>query len=378
MDPLEHSWADEVDEEERKGSTWADVVKSNLTGYQSFIEEDDEVFVDDIMGEAGETIDTLENVPGDPVGIRAIQSILMSATQMSLSHFHTAGMDGIVTRKSSPSVADAMNSVYTSSNTSMTFTSTDEVYALRRQLVGANLMYFVNTVGSNITGLPDRENVWYDVLEKPMYDGIVLRIYVDYDKMRNHGLTLADLARESFGEQSTDVSPDFMGMIDVNVPDMYMSQWLSRMSNTVCGTEHILSCDKVEGSNRVVTKGTDVLAVSRVPSVDNKTITSNNAIEMERHFGIEAAASVLRELTGSQIVSDFMTRTGRVLSFMKNSTEVQNKGIMTSMGFERPRDDIRRSIISRDQGQEATSVYECMITGVDPYCLFQLIQDSDT
>jgi hypothetical protein len=26
-----------------------------------------------------------------PVGIRAIQSILMSATQMNLSHFHTAG-----------------------------------------------------------------------------------------------------------------------------------------------------------------------------------------------------------------------------------------------------------------------------------------------
>ena len=63
-----------------------------------------------------------------------------------------------------------------------------------------------------------------------MSDGTVIRFYINYIKMIDHGLTLTDLARESFGDDVvTNVSPDFMGMIDVEVPNEHLSQWLSRM-----------------------------------------------------------------------------------------------------------------------------------------------------
>lgn len=340
-------------------STYADILRRNLPS-------DDESEYEP---------HAIKDFPGDPVGIRAIQSILMSATQMNLSHFHTAGMDSTQHKDTFgyrvlPSAAEAMNSVYTINNTCMTFESSDDVYALRKQLVGANLMNFVSAVKSDITGFPDRENIWYEASGKDMYEGSILRIYINYHKMRNHGLTLEDLARKSFGTKYTNVSPDFMGMIDLNVPDMYLSQWLGRLGEKVCGTFDIKSCSKIN-SKTALTLGSDILAVSRIPSVDITTINSNNVTEVEEHYGIEAATSVLALLTGSHIVSDFMARTGKVLSFMKNSVEVTNKGLLTSMGFERPRDDIKRALISQETNR--SSVYESIITGSEFFSIFELI-----
>lgn len=353
--------------------SWADVVRS----WADIVSDDeDDVTIAKAFDEPEAAIKS-SNDPGDPVGIRAIQSILMSATQMNLSHFHTAGMDTVV-EVSAPTAAEAMNSTYI--NSSMTFESSDDVYDLRKQIVGANLKSFVVTVGGSFTVLPDRENVWYEVLGRPIYnDGTVIRIYIDYLKMKNHGLTLVDLARESFGNDVvTNVSPDFMGMIDVEVPTSHFSQWLSRMGRTVCGTHNIKSCDKA--GDTFVCRGTDVLAVSRVNSVNKCTISSNNVAEVESHFGVEAAAAVLRKLTGSHIVSDFMTRTGRVLPFTKNSVEVANKGLLSSMGFERPKDDIRRTIVGKSSqfnrnvekyDLEMSSVHESIITGSERSQLFR-------
>jgi hypothetical protein len=310
----------------------------------------------------------------------AIQSILMSATQMNLSHFHTAGMDGADIRgcsASAPTAAEAMNASY--ANVSMTFESDEDVRSLRKHLVGANLKSFVVTVGGSFTVLPDHENVWYETRARArcaargrqMSDGIVIRFYIDYIKMMNHGLTLADLAKESFGDDVvTNVSPDFMGMIDVEVPNEHLSQWLSRMGHRVCGTPNVKSCDRLDNT-KAVTVGTDVMAVSRIDSVRGDTITSNNAAEVEHRYGIEAAAGIMRELTGSAVVSDFMTRTGRLLPFTKTSAEVRNKGLLSSMGFERPKEDIKKAISGRaDFG--TTSVYESIITGSSPASIFDV------
>lgn len=297
---------------------------------------------------------------GDPVGLHAVQSILMSATQKSLSHFHTAGMKTTVSARLTPTPAEAMNAEY-SNNTSMTFQSSDDVYDLRKQLVGAKISSFMINVGSSLTGLNDIENVWYEAAGTKMYDGTVLRIYVDYNKMRDHGLTLESMAHAAFGS-GTNTSPDFMGIIDVNVPDDYISQWLAKTNNLVCGTLRIRSCDKMIDNVTVITEGTDILAVSRIRNVKN--ITSNNVLEVELHFGIEAAAAVLETLTGSHVVSDFMARTGKILSFVKSSVEVRQKGMLTSMGFEKPKEDIKKKCAP------TTSVYESIMTGVDPTEMF--------
>ena len=83
--------------------SWADIVRGSGAGkaWADIVDEDDRStdIVEQSSSDAGISY-------GDPVGIRAIQSILMSATQMNLSHFHTAGMDGAA-RTASASVAGA-------------------------------------------------------------------------------------------------------------------------------------------------------------------------------------------------------------------------------------------------------------------------------
>jgi RNA polymerase Rpb1, domain 5 len=354
------SWADIV-RGYGGGRAWADVVDEDEASSDADIQHPTSDWMSERFSDVHEC--------GDPVGIRAIQSILMSATQMNLSHFHTAGMDGVAHTASAPTAAEAMNASY--ANVSMTFESDEDVRSLRKHLVGADLKSFVVTVGGSFTVLPDHENVWYEAQGLQMSEGTVIRFYINYMKMIDHGLTLTDLARESFGDDVvTHVSPDFMGMIDVEVPNEHLSQWLSRMGQRVCGTPSVKSCDKLNDA-RAVTNGTDVMAVSRIGSVRGNTITSNNAAEVEVRYGIEAAAGVMRELTGSAVVSDFMTRTGRLLPFTKNSAEVRSKGLLSSMGFERPKEDIKKAIAGRgDFG--TTSVYESIITGSDQNSIFDV------
>jgi hypothetical protein len=385
--------------------SYANIVKSNV----ELEHEHEHVHVHEHVHESKVTWDKISTGPcsadagitklgeiiGDRIGLQSAQSVMMSATQNNLSHFHTAGMANLQYSVHAPSAAEAMDFVYNQKNTGMKFTSSSlSERELRKYLVGASLGSFVLTVGSSFTDLPDRENIWYEALGKQIDKNTVLRIYIDYNKMYDHGLTLYDLAHESFGEDCVwHVSPDFMGMIDVVVGDTLMSQWLSRMKTKVCGKFSILSCNRTlsnVNSNNFATTGTDMLAVCRIPGVDKRTVEMNNVLQVERHLGIEAAAKVLYNLIGNseqntpnkgKIISDFMARTGNILPFSKRSSEIRYKGVLTSMGFERPKDDIKREIHAHASGSgqkrstpfASKSVYEYIMNGKDIPVGFDII-----
>ncbi len=314
---------------------------------------------------------------GAPIGIRAIQSILMSATQTSLSHFHTAGMkDDNYGKQVRPSIADIFNSVYKSNNTSMTFTTDLDIRQVRKTLVYTILDDLVLKVRTNFTGLPDRENIWYEVLGKNMSDKNILRFYIDFTKMKKFDLTLEEIGNICFDDFQWVTSPDFMGIIDVEFIDNYVSSILSRMKRKVCGIKDITMCEYKSFVN-ICTTGSNILAVSKILSYEhNKNLISNNIADVETRFGIEAANYMLNELIGSRIVSDFMTRTGKTIPFSKNSIEVFQKGLFTSMGFERPKDDIKRFVVagsSKDQARSPAGVYNSIIIGEDPDTCFKII-----
>lgn len=349
------SWADQVEYEESYVS-YSDIVKGYSKDKQKKEEETN--------------VQTEEY--GAPIGIRAIQSILMSATQTSLSHFHTAGMED----KSSgqPSVADILNLVYKSNNTSMTFTTDLDIRKIRKKTVYKSLEYFVLMVRTSFTGLPDHENIWYEVLGKQMSDKNILRLYINYTKMKRFDLTLNEIGHICFKDFKWVTSPDFMGIIDIEFSGSYISSILNRMKLQVCGTKEITTCEYISPVN-ICTAGSNILAISKLLDNEHKiNLISNNIIDVETRFGIEAANYMLSKLIGSRIVSDFMTRTGKTVPFSKNSVEVIRKGLFTSMGFERPKDDIKRLVNSDTNTlHKFHSIYNSIITGDDPDTCFKIL-----
>lgn len=410
------SWADIV----KTKSSWADIVEEQSKLYETINNSSSQRKEPLNINYAVEEQIDKEIQQETPIGIRCVQSILMSATQKSLSHFHTAGMIS-AGNAISPSAADAMNSKYTSTNTSMKFktfqqlavtskavftsgevhtaTPSKEVFApnnieqIRGTIVGATLKNFIVFFKSTVMGyLPERESIWYKV-KQPSRDEMrllkenkihLLRFYIDYNKIKQYGLTLENIASKFFEQDySRDctlyTSPDFMGMMDVWFTEpTWLPSFLSKMSKVICGTPDILSCDVLSDNTTIVTTGSNIMVLSRVPSIDKKTITSNNVRNVEQCFGIEAAASILSDITGSTIVSDFMTRTGKVLPFYKNTKETYRKGLLTSMGFERPKEDIKLTLTKPNIStcSSVRTVYESVMTGMDPEYDFELYQAS--
>lgn len=418
--------------------SWADIVKTKLS-WADIVEEQSEQYKNPNNSlnqlQSGQTekprgsssqlkFESLQNIKynyaaeekidkeiqqGTPIGIRCVQSILMSATQKSLSHFHTAGMIS-AGNAISPSAADAMNSKYASTNTSMKFNTAtprevcarevcqgvvalNNIEEIRGSIVGATLKDFIVFFKSTVMGyLPERESIWYKV-KQPSRDEMrllkenkihLLRFYIDYNKIKQYGLTLENIASKFFEQDySRDctvyTSPDFMGMMDVWFTEpTWLPSFLSKMSKIICGTPEILSCDVLSNNTTIVTTGSNIMALSRLPSIDKNTITSNNVKDVEQCFGIEAASLILSNITGSTIVSDFMTRTGKVLPFYKNTKETYRKGLLTSMGFERPKEDIKLTLTRSNISPcfPVRTVYESIMTGMDPEYDFELYQAS--
>ena len=307
--------------------------------------------------------------PGEPVGIRNAQSILRKATQNSLSHFHVAGMEKGNYQQNSPTIADAMDSKYSSKNTSATFSvSVGPLGRINKHLVGKKLSWFVTMIRSSITELPEHENIWYESSNQKMFSETILRLYIDYKKLLQFNLTLEDIAQTCFSDIPFHTSPDWMGMIDLDILGNYVSLVLSKIDTVFCGSPLIFAVHanvNIDTTVNAVTSGSDIVSISQLPHVIKNTIRSNHVLDVQKNLGIEAAAYILREIIGSDVISDFMTRTGIVLPFYNSSLEVFNKGVLTAMAFERPRTHIQK-FLKYSSWDKHPSVYADIMVGNNP------------
>lgn len=347
---------------------------------------------------------------GEPVGIRTAQSILRKATQSSLSHFHVAGMEKNY-QQNYPTIADAMDSKYSTSNTSVNFSlgvgvgvfvknlasyppltkafprkeisiSDDLSYnfqskilgRINRQLVGKKLRWFVTMIRSSITELPEYENIWYESSNQKKFPetNTILRFYIDYKKLVKFDLTLKDIAETVFYDTPWHASPDWMGMIDLDIGKNNTNHVLSKIDTLLCGNLSISAMhadiDTDEHNNitvKAVTAGSDIVSVSQLLNIDKLTICSNHVLDVYKNFGIEAAATALRKIIGSDVISDFMTRTGIVLPFYNSSPEVFKKGALTAMAFERPRTHLQKFLRSSSWDTHP-SIYADIMVGNNP------------
>lgn len=329
-----------------------------------------------------------EYVNGTPIGLRVTQSVLKTATQSSLSFFHVAGMGYDTDVQTGPSISDTMDNKYSAKNTGMQFLVEKSVTLnfIKKSLIGRKLQYFVDKiVDSRVCELDAYSSIWYNALNVPMPE-CILRFHLNFSRLLEFDITLKEIAGICFGEEDWAVSPDFMGIIDIRIdPECNTETYLCKLHTLVCGKETVTnvffhSIPEKNGLIKVYTVGSDVLLASSLSFISKGTISSNNVREVETYFGVEAASLALRNIIYADkrgVIPDFMTRNGMVCPFNKYSIEVRRKGLLTSVGFERPRDDIKRLVLSESEiWDEHPSIYSSMIAGVDPDTC--LLQDNDS
>ena len=268
--------------------------------------------------------------PGDLIGIDSVQRIMRSATQSNLSSFHEAGLRSFRNNLSVQNVLDVTGDA----NTSMEIT-TDDHESFRREYLYRKFGYYVLGYKSSLY-LSRSDEFW-----EMDSDGVLVRFYVDYKKLIEDCRSLRFIKGIITSKKDYDVviSSDFVGILDIverftiNEP---VNQKIFEILDIDMGIDGIL--DYVDGKS----SGSNLDVVSRIRNVDRTLLRSNNIRQVERKLGIEAARNVIFKELGkdSLVIADYMTWHGRVHAF--NKFGPWDKGIIASMGFERPNKDIAR------------------------------------
>ncbi|KAF8585619.1 hypothetical protein K439DRAFT_1615756 [Ramaria rubella] len=194
----------------------------------------------------------------------------------------------------------------------------------------------------------------------------LVRLYTDYRKLIEDCRTL-EYIREMIQlrkDLTVTITSDFVGII--NIVEQYPSsdpihKRITDILDIELGIQGIL-----EYNDNVVT-GSNLSMVSRLDEVEKDTLWSNSIRQVEERFGIEAARELIfGELKAScdnpGIIADYMTWHGSVHPLNKGILD--NKGVLSSMAFERPKQDMNK-LSNGSVEDDVSSVYSQIMTGSD-------------
>ncbi len=281
------------------------------------------------------------------VGIKAIQSILKKATQSNLSFFHHVGSasDSVLPKPSIAEVLDYSKNAISSSTVDIK----DGMHVGLRK----NILYneFGDFVISYVFSAICVFDEWEDIWKTNTNDGrIFVRFYMDVAKLASLGITCMFIATRMFEQNFPfDVSPEFIGMIDVYIEnESYVPVLLALMSERIYGFKNIQRAIVVDtGNDKYVleTIGTSISAMLYISNcIDFETLTVNNIEEAYEYFGIEAARELIRTLLGDDngnIIADFMTRSGEVYAIDRGSIKRYERGYASYAFFERVKNGLQ-------------------------------------
>jgi hypothetical protein len=259
--------------------------------------------------------------------------------------FHNAGNEGsdtILPRCSIKDVLECTN--MDNSYSSCTIFPTDNY--IQKDLTYRKVSDFLEcVVTSTISNIGEdhlkglREYLDIDVSKR------YIRFYFSPRKLILEGYTLQEIADKCFKNEECIVYPDFIGAIDVIIKDYYdlhLEHIASIKLNEYKDIKNVLIEDK-----KITTIKSSIEALIDQDYVDKSTIISNNILQVQEYFGIEAAAKVAKEIIdteGSEVVIDFMTRSGKIIPLSKSNIHKYNKGFITDISFERARNTLSKYI----------------------------------
>lgn len=302
-----------------------------------------------------------------PVGLNAVQSIMQTATQSNLSFFHNAGTSSITIATLSPSIQQILD---LSNNPTCKMIISGyvpqlEYCRLRDCVEGINT---VNTI----------DDKWYHMgirmkLYEEYNDGLFVKISFDPRKIIKHNIRLDEIVIK---DHNVYYSPNIIGIIYVQI--QHAKQILSIL-NTIDHISYGLEGIRLMVGN--ITNGSNLRGLLAYPDVDILHTTSNNVNQVFELLGLEAARNVIylellnksNDELASGLFADIITREGILLPFSKNSIFTEKKGLLLSMGMERPSVDLTNmyNILS----DKLHNSYARIIVGLPPLVGIQYSTD---
>lgn len=277
--------------------------------------------------------------PGDHNALVSVQGLMRRATQSNLSSFHEAGLRSTGGNLTIQNVLDVTDT----GNFCMKVIVEDEDL-FRRKFVHRKLRYYVMEYKPPVYLRDNNPDSFWEMNT----DDLLVRFYMDYRRLIRDCRSLEYIKEiiETRMDVLIDVSSDFVGIMDVRDPycvDESSYKRICEILDMDLGVSGIL--DYSDG----IVKGSNLDIISRIREVDGTRLTSNNIKQVQTRFGIEAARYVIASEIGIShddvdAIADYMTWHGEVYPFTKFSPDQERKGILTSMGFERPNYDLAKLV----------------------------------
>lgn len=317
----------------------------------------------------------LHTEPGEQIGIRLAHHALSEATQSSLSAFHSAGLGGISSSRVSPSLQQIMDGATSHFNTSMLIKANNPIIANR------TFKHYIDNIGNSIIDKSlEKDPFWYAIAKemgllpkwKRTSKTITYRFYLNYHKMVEDFVTPKYLVDNIFDGYVACYSPIFIGIIDVHLKNDAQLSGIMEVLTKSIGIKNISKCYPID-SQTFATIGSNLGKILAISDVNKAETISNNAYDVEKNLGIEAAREVLYKEILSKVnnahtaamLVDFMTCKGFVAAFKKDNPILKDRGFLSSIAFERPKKDVK-DVVRGKIIDPTSSVYSQIITGQLP------------
>jgi hypothetical protein len=311
-------------------------------------------------------------VCGDPIGLKAVQSIMQKAVQSNLSFFHKAGIMSSNIASLSPSVQQLLD-VSRSPTCKMTLHTNAHVES--KQLL---YLPVIHLISSFVVSRPSTIESWYELgMSMKLYDYYIdqyryqLDINLNVKEMIKRNIFISEIISYIGEMEDIDIaySPNIVGIIRVyHNEHSVMSSIVKSLERSFFGIKEIKNV--VHDDSTIITEGSNIDDILKHPNIDINRSFTNHILQMEQRFGLEAARDVLyeelmkhTEHKYAALIADVMTRTGKVKPFTKEYAK--SKGPLISIGYEESSIDLRQMHTNKVKDDLQNS-YSRMTVGLPP------------
>jgi DNA-directed RNA polymerase subunit A" len=285
--------------------------------------------------------------PGECVGLVTAESIGEPGTQMTLNTFHFAGVSEMNVTTGLPRLIEILDARSEISTKMMEiflkkpYSEGKDIRLLAESLKETKLKEYIREISINVADT--KMKIEFD--EKELKDRRMNAAKIAAVLSKSTGLKGADIKLDKDGsikvKTSGDEALNMIYKLKEKIKDVYV--------NGIKGITQVLPV-KRENEYVIVTAGSNLKEILKLPFVDTYRTRTNSVSEIEKIFGIEAAReAIIREIIKvlndqgikietrhTLLVSDAMTMSGWVLGVSRYGIVKEKPSVLARASFETP------------------------------------------